>query len=135
AGDEIILVGKIGDELGGSRFLKVCHGKKTGPPPQVDLGHEIEIQNAVRDLIHAGLVQSAHDCSEGGLAVALAESCFNPKQRFGATIDLGASQSEAATALFNESQSRIIISVRPENVEKAMSILSATADSSDGEGE
>ncbi len=135
AGDEIILVGKIGDELGGSRFLKVCHGKKIGPPPHVDLAHEIEIQNAVRNLIRAGLVQSAHDCSEGGLAVALAESCFNPKQRFGATIDLGASQSEAATALFNESQSRIIISVRPENVEKTMSILSATADSSDGEGE
>src|SRR5437867_5427650 len=43
AGDEIILVGKIGDELGGSRFLKVCHGKKIGPPPQVDLAHEIEI--------------------------------------------------------------------------------------------
>src|SRR5256886_474258 len=89
AGDQIILVGEIGDELGGSRFLKVCHGKKIGPPPQVDLAHEIEIQNAVRNLIHAGLVQSVHDCSEGGLAVALAESCFNPKQRFGAEIDLG----------------------------------------------
>ncbi len=149
-GDEIILIGGTGSVpsqtspddtevvppgLGGSRFLKVCHGKKIGPPPRVDLGHEIAIQNAVRDLIHAGLVQSAHDCSEGGLAVALAESCFNPKQRFGAKVDLGASQSEAATALFNESQSRIIISVRPENTEKAMSILSATADSSGGEGE
>src|SRR5207237_2800754 len=88
AGDEIILVGKIGDELGGSRFLKVCHGKKIGPPPHVDLAHEIEIQNAVRDLIRAGLVKSAHDCSEGGLAVALAESCFNPKQRFGAKINV-----------------------------------------------
>ncbi len=137
AGDEIILVGEIGDELGGSRFLKVCHGKKIGPPPQVDLAHEIEIQNAVRDLIHAGLVQSAHDCSEGGLAVALAESCFNPKQRFGAEIDLGGVEAPvsgagnldnaagtAATTLFNESQSRIIISVRPENVEKTISILS-----------
>jgi len=130
AGDEIILVGKIGDELGGSRFLKVCHGKKIGPPPQVDLAHEIEIQNAVRDLIHAGLVQSAHDCSEGGLAVALAESCFNPKQRFGAEIALSAAEKmpvrlgPAATVLFNESQSRIIISVRPENVEKTMSFLS-----------
>ena len=136
AGDEIILVGKIGDELGGSRFLKVCHGKKIGPPPQVDLAHEIEIQNAVRDLIRAGLVQSAHDCSEGGLAVALAESCFNPKQRFGAEIDLGGVEAPvsgagnldnaagtAATTLFNESQSRIIISVRSENVEKTMSIL------------
>src|SRR5256884_3388906 len=137
AGDEIILVGEIGDELGGSRFLKVCHGKKIGPPPQVDLAHEIEIQNAVRDLIHAGLVQSAHDCSEGGLVVALAESCFNPKQRFGAEIDLGGVEAAvssagnldnaagtAATTLFNEYQSRIIISVRPENVEKTISILS-----------
>src|SRR5207249_2093245 len=86
AGDQIILVGKIGNELGGSRFLKVCYGKKIGPPPQVNLAHEIEIQNAVRNLIHAGLVQSAHDCSEGGLAVALAESCLNPKQRFGADV-------------------------------------------------
>src|SRR5437773_2100883 len=85
-GDIIILVGEIGDELGGSRFLKVCHGKKIGPPPHVDLAHEIEIQNAVRHLIRAGLVQSAHDCSEGGLTVALAESCFNPKQRFGAEV-------------------------------------------------
>src|SRR5438067_1925402 len=137
AGDEIILVGEIGDELGGSRFLKVCHGKKIGPPPQVDLAHEIEIQNAVRDLIHAGLVQSAHDCSEGGLAVALAESCFNPKQRFGAEIDLGGVEAPvsgagnldnaagtAAATLFNESQSRIVISVTPKNVEKTMSILS-----------
>src|SRR5205807_5837196 len=86
AGDEIVLVGKIGAELGGSRFLKVCHGKKFGPPPRLDLAHEIKIQNAVRDLIRAGLVKSAHDCSEGGLAVALAESCFNPKQRLGADV-------------------------------------------------
>src|SRR6266513_2773770 len=137
AGDEIILVGKIGDELGGSRFLKVCHGKKVGPPPHVDLAHEIEIQNAVHELIRAGLVESAHDCSEGGLAVALAESCFNPKQRFGAEVQLSAAEAPvssagnldnaagtAATTLFNESQSRIIISVRPENVKKTISILS-----------
>src|SRR5437868_532261 len=92
AGDEIILVGKVGDELGGSRFLKVCHGKKIGPPPQVDLGREIEIQNAIRDLIRAGLVRSAHDCSEGGLAVALAESCFNPTGFYGADVDLGGAE-------------------------------------------
>ena len=73
--------------LGGSRYLKVCHGLKIGPPPHVDLAHEIKVQNAVRDLIREGLVQSAHDCSEGGLAVALAESCFNPERLFGAEID------------------------------------------------
>ena len=136
AGDEIILVGKVGDGLGGSRFLKVCHGKRIGPPPHVDLAREIEIQNAVRDLIRAGLVRSAHDCSEGGLAVALAESCFNPTGLCGADVDLGgveaavpAASSEylagdtPATTLFNESQSRIVISVTPENLEKTMSIL------------
>src|SRR5438105_670520 len=95
AGDVIILVGKIGDELGCSRFLKVCHGKKIGPPPHVDLAHEINIQNAVRDLILAGLVKSAHDCSEGGLAVTMAESCFNPKQRFGAELTVEAAVSAA----------------------------------------
>ena len=118
---------------GGSRYLKVCHGLKIGPPPQVNLAHEIKIQNAVRDLIHRGLVKSAHDCSEGGLAVALAECCFNPKERFGAEIkisDVGAPVSGAkkaagtpVTTLFNESQSRIVISIAPENLDKTMSIL------------
>jgi len=162
-GDVILLIGGMGSVpsqtssddtevippgLGGSRFLKVCFGLKIGPPPHVDLAHEIEIQNAVRELIRAGLVQSAHDCSEGGLAVALAESCFNPKQRFGADVDLGGVEAPvsgaknpdnaagtAATTLFNESQSRIVISVAPENLDKAMSMLSATADSSGGERE
>ena len=98
-------------------------------------------------MIRAELVQSAHDCSEGGLAVALAESCFNPKQRFGAEIDLGdcggslpgcAGETPATTEeiLFNESQSRVIISVAPENLEKTISILSAIrTDSAGGERE
>src|SRR6202171_4103234 len=88
AGDVSILVGEIGDELGASHFLKVCHGRKEGPPPHVDLAHEIKVQNAVRELIRAGLTKSAHDCSEGGLAVALAESCFNPTGLYGADVDL-----------------------------------------------
>ena len=138
AGDAILLIGEIGNELGGSCYLKVCHGRKEGPPPHVDLAREIEVQNAVRDLIRNGLVKSAHDCSEGGVAVALAESCFNPSELLGADVDLcsrrplgdanatpagSASQSEAATVLFNESQSRIVISVAQENLEKTMSIL------------
>ena len=121
AGDTIILVGEIGAELGGSRFLKVCHGRKEGPPPHIDLAREIEVQNTVRDLIREGLGKSAHDCSEGGIAVALAESSFNPSGLLGAEVDLG--EASPTTALFNESQSRIVISVAPENLEKTMSIL------------
>jgi phosphoribosylformylglycinamidine synthase subunit PurL len=121
--DTIILVGEIGDELGGSRLLKVCYGKKIGPPPHVDLELEIKVQNAVRNLIRASLIQSAHDCSEGGLGVALAECCFNPEQLFGAEIDLKAGGTPAATVLFNESQSRVIISVASKDAEKTTSIL------------
>src|SRR5436309_5410285 len=88
-GDVIILVGTVvprgrddagagindpGYNLGGSSYLKVCHGLKVGPPPHIDLAHEIKLQNAMRDLIREGLIKSAHDCSEGGLAVALTES-------------------------------------------------------------
>ena len=111
-----------GYSLGGSQYLKVCHGFKIGTPPHVDLPHEIKIQSAVRDLIREGLVKNAHDCSDGGLAVALAECCFNPEKLFGAEIALNADTS-ATTVLFNESQSRVVISVAPENLNNTMSIL------------
>jgi phosphoribosylformylglycinamidine synthase len=110
-------------ELGGSRYLKVCHGLKIGSPPRIDLGHEINVQNSIRDLIHAGLVKSAHDCSEGGLAVALAECCFDPERLFGAEIRLNAGDTPAITALFNESQSRIVISVAAEDLAATLAIL------------
>jgi phosphoribosylformylglycinamidine synthase subunit PurL len=139
AGDTIILVGAVGGvgdpgySLGGSQFLRVCYGRTEGPPPHLDLELEGDVQNAVRDLIREGLVKSAHDCSEGGLAVALAECCFNPSGRLGADVDCsrrpvggaGASHGDAATALFNESQSRIVISVAPGNLEKTISMLRA----------
>ena len=121
--DTIILVGEMGDELGGSQLLKVCYGKKIGSSPHIDLELEINVQNAVRDLIRAGLVKSAHDCSEGGLGVALAECCFNPEQLFGAEIDLKAGGTSTATVFFNELQSRIIISVALKDAERTMSTL------------
>jgi phosphoribosylformylglycinamidine synthase len=80
------------------------------------------VQETVRDLIRSGLVKSAHDCSEGGLAVALAESCFNPEQLFGAEIDLGAAALRRDQLLFNESQSRIVISVAKENADATLTL-------------
>src|SRR4029077_16909593 len=96
AGDLIILVGEIGHEMGATHFLKVCHGRKEGLPPRLNLERELAVQNSVRELIRAGLVRSAHDCSEGGLAVTLAECCFNPEGLLGAEIDVGQASSASA---------------------------------------
>ena len=144
AGDTIILVGTVAavdlsrrseakaddrrgtdDGLGASRFLKVCHGLKQGPVPRIDLAEEIQVQNAVRAVIHRGMVKSAHDCSEGGMAVALAECCFHPDGLLGADVDCshGPSGRAHAATLFNESPSRIIVSVARENFDQAMSLL------------
>ncbi|MBA3961118.1 MAG: phosphoribosylformylglycinamidine synthase subunit PurL [Chthoniobacterales bacterium] len=123
-GDVIILLGEFGDEMGGSQFLKVIHGLKAGPPPRLDFERELAVQNALRELIRAGQIRSAHDCSEGGLAVALAESCFNPDGSLGATIDCtAAGKSASPQILFNESQSRIVISTVPEKAEAVMQSL------------
>ena len=138
-GDAIILIGGTrsaaandrGYSLGGSRFLKVCFGKKVGPVPKLDIELERAVQNAVRDLIRLDLVRSAHDCSEGGLAVALAECCFSPDRLFGAEInfenrgcaDETPASTDAATLLFNEAQSRVIISCEPKNTERVLSEL------------
>ena len=135
-GDAIISVGSVagtgdaGHSLGASRFLKVCYGKKIGPVPKLDLKLETAVQNGVRDLIRLGLVRSAHDCSEGGLAVALAECCFNPDGLLGAQIGLencGGSRTgcagETPAVLFSEAQSRIIISCDPKNTERVLSEL------------
>ena len=121
AGDVIILVGEIGDELGASRFLKVCHGRKAGRPPRLDVERELAVQNAVRDLIRAGLVRSAHDCSEGGLAVAIAESCFNPDGLLGAKVEIDGEN--AASVLFNEAQSRIVISCAAADAPRVLKTL------------
>ena len=94
-GDVIMLLGEMGDELGGSEYLKRIHKLKKGAPPQMDLAGAKRIHDACLDYIRQGWVKSAHDCSEGGLAVALAECCMNG---VGATVDLPVS---AATLFLN----------------------------------
>jgi phosphoribosylformylglycinamidine synthase len=105
--------------LGGSAYLQTVHGLKTGTPPRCDLGREKSVQEAVRTLIREGVVRSAHDCSEGGLAVALAECCISQQvaretpRLIGAQVDLRELPEPRLDALlFGESQARIIISVK-----------------------
>jgi phosphoribosylformylglycinamidine synthase subunit PurL len=123
AGDVILLVGDPGSELGASHYLKIVHGRKEGPPPRVALAKEKVIQAAIRALIKIGLVESAHDCSEGGLAIALVESCLSGPESYGAEVDFGDTGSRADVLIFNETQSRIIISVKKQNASAALALL------------
>jgi len=124
AGDAIILLGDAVEAtplqgLGGSAYLQVVHGKKNGSPPRCDLEAAKTLHTTLIGLIHSGLVKSAHDCSEGGLAVALAESCISQliardtPRLIGATIDLSALKDVRLDALlFGETQSRVVISCK-----------------------
>ncbi len=114
-GDAIILLGGIGDEMGASHYLKVIHGRKNGRPPRLDFDRELALHQALRAMIKCGLIASAHDCSEGGIAVALAECCISGGKLFGAEIDLGETDLRIEQLLFNESQSRIIVSAAKTN--------------------
>ncbi|MDO8587023.1 MAG: phosphoribosylformylglycinamidine synthase subunit PurL [Armatimonadota bacterium] len=101
--------------LGGSEYLRAVHGMVAGAPPRLDMAAEKRLQDCVLGAIGAGLLASAHDCSEGGLAVAIAESCIAGGT--GAEVELMAPGPYSAT-LFGEAQSRIIVSAPVENVDQ-----------------
>jgi len=110
SGHCIGLIGFTMEELGGSEYLKVLFDKNEGKPPVLDRKHEKQVQEFCRELIQKGLIQSAHDCSEGGLAIAVAESCFSSSEEIiGATLKLE-STIRGDALLFGESHSRIVIS-------------------------
>lgn len=121
-GDVILLLGDTRGELGGSEFQAVVHGVTEGRPPELDLQVEKRLLGAVLGAIQGGLVRSAHDLSEGGLAVALAESCISGG--VGAEVALESSL-RADVALFSESQSRILLSALPEQAEKLMDYIAS----------
>mgnify|MGYP001111776221 CR=1 FL=1 len=124
AGDAILLIGDLGHELGASHYLKVCHGRKEGAPPLLDYDRELAVHNAVRAMIRLGFVKSAHDCSEGGLAVAVAESCLAAGPQLGAKLNLHTNGLRPDQALFNESQSRIVITTPRGNAAAVLALLS-----------
>jgi phosphoribosylformylglycinamidine synthase II len=112
AGDAIVLFGEPSDELGASEYLSRLHGVVAGAPPRCDLSRERGVIDALLEAIRSGLIHSAHDCSEGGLAVAVAECTMADREAMmGAIVDLGAWGSLPARAvLFGETQARIIVS-------------------------
>ncbi len=121
-GDVIVLLGENKGEIGGSEYLKIQFTKVAGNCPQLDLDLEKRVQRACLGAIQSGLVQSAHDVSDGGLAVALAECCFlNSKNMIGAEINLQFS-ARKDFIVFGEDQSRIILSLPEENLEKLTKI-------------
>jgi phosphoribosylformylglycinamidine synthase subunit PurL len=132
-GDAIILLGEIVDGsdalqgLGGSAWLRLVQGLKSGTPPRCDLEKEKELHGALRSLIYAGGIKSAHDCSEGGLAVALAECCISQQvaretpRLIGAQIDLsGFANVRDDALLFGEAQTRVVISTTALDAVKVM---------------
>ncbi|MEW5795573.1 MAG: phosphoribosylformylglycinamidine synthase subunit PurL [Candidatus Zixiibacteriota bacterium] len=115
-GDTILLLGESREELGASEYLHTVYNETRGPVPDLDLEFEKRLQQTVLAAIRSGWVNSAHDVSDGGLAVALAETCIsNDEWRIGATITLS-DRIRPDCLLFGETQSRVIISCAPENV-------------------
>lgn len=114
-GDVILLLGRTFEELGGSEYLAALHGKMQGAPPALDLNRETALQRTVLSAIRQGLLRSAHDLSEGGLAVALAECTFG--QQMGATVELATGGLRLDSILFGESQSRVVVSVAPDKAD------------------
>ena len=111
-GDAVYLLGVTGDDLGGSEYLKAIHGRVAGRPPKLDLAAEKSLHALMAEAADTGVLCSAHDPSDGGLAVALAECCFIREEvGLGAILDLPAGL-RPDVLLFSESPSRMVVTTR-----------------------
>ncbi len=119
AGDLIVLLGNTDGPLGGSEYLAVIHGQVSGLPPEIDLRRERQLQEACLEMNQRNLLRSAHDVSEGGLAVALAECsiyAFDKGKRLGAGIKLPPGR-RSDFVLFGEDQSRIVVTIKKDDLD------------------
>jgi phosphoribosylformylglycinamidine (FGAM) synthase-like enzyme len=129
-GDVIAILGVTSNDLSVSEFARTVAGVSTdemiasGRVPVLDLSLELKVQHAMLRLAEEMLLSSAHDCAEGGLAVAIAESCFSSLnyEACGAAIELSSKDLSREAVLFAESPSRIVISFHPENLERVREI-------------
>ncbi|CAH2717274.1 Phosphoribosylformylglycinamidine synthase subunit PurL [Neobacillus rhizosphaerae] len=122
SGDLIYLVGETKPEFGGSELQKLLYGKIFGKAPELNIEMEKERQGQVLAAIRAGLIQSAHDLSEGGLAVALSE-CLFAGEGLGADVNI---TGDSISALFSETQSRFLLSVKKEHQAEFESLVDAS---------
>jgi len=127
SGDVIYLLGlPLSDSplsLGASEYLATVHGTIAGKPPIVDFELERKVQAICRSGIRSGLIQSAHDCAEGGVAIALSECCFG--YHLGAEIQIPTATARIDQVLFAEGGARIIVSVKPQLVAEWETLLSS----------
>jgi phosphoribosylformylglycinamidine synthase II len=130
-GDIIAVLGTTTEGLSVSEYASVIHGISTaemienGSLPQIDLDLEKQVQSACLTLVEAELLHSAHDCSDGGLAVAISESCFSSlgREAIGASVGLTSNGLSQETILFGESPSRIVITFAAENLDRVTQIV------------
>jgi phosphoribosylformylglycinamidine synthase len=125
AGDDVILLGEGFGELGGSEYLKTVHGLVKGEPPALSLRHERALIGLLTGAAAVGLLQSAHDCSDGGIAVTLAECAFDTGG-IGVDVDVPAAPGGGAATLFGESASRAVVSVRPSDRQTLMEMAASS---------
>ncbi|HVS63041.1 MAG TPA: phosphoribosylformylglycinamidine synthase subunit PurL [Thermoanaerobaculia bacterium] len=116
SGDRVVLLGEDREELGGSAFARLLHDLEAGTPPVVDLASERRLAELLRRAHGSGLLTMAHDLSEGGLAIALAEACFGGG--VGVLVEVGLSP----RALFSETQARAIVATPPGSVEALLEL-------------
>jgi phosphoribosylformylglycinamidine synthase subunit PurL len=125
-GRAIILLGITADDLGASEYVLTMTGEVKGRVPHLDLESELRVQGSCLKMIQAGLVESAHDASDGGLAIALAECSFSSYRReaIGLEVDLEGKLSPAAL-MFAETPSRIVLSAEGANVDQILELARA----------
>jgi phosphoribosylformylglycinamidine synthase len=122
--DVIVLLGRTDGHVGGSEYLQAIHGLVAGDAPPIDLEVELTLQQTLLKAIREGLVHSAHDCSDGGLAVAIAECCLGVRgRRVGARIVPPPDGVRPDFFLFGEDQSRIVVSASPGKAEDLVAMV------------
>ncbi|HEX7184103.1 MAG TPA: phosphoribosylformylglycinamidine synthase subunit PurL [Thermoanaerobaculia bacterium] len=113
-GDRVVLLGRDRSEFGGSAYLRLLHDIEQGRPPEVDLDAELRLARLLRSLIAKGLVRTAHDLSEGGLLIALAECCLG--RRMGVSVEVPLEGAD----LFSESQGRALVACAPAALDRVL---------------